>query len=227
VTRILIVDDEPQILRALRINLQARQYQVVTATDGTEALHEAKAQRPDLIVLDLGLPDLDGVDVIRRLRTWTPVPIVVLSGRTDSRDKVDALDAGADDYVTKPFGLDELLARVRAVTRRHNEPDPPAALRLGRYHIDVAHHTIQATDTPTESVHLTPTEWQLLEALVRNPGKLVGQRQLLQDVWGPTYLGETHYLRQYMTHLRRKLETDPTRPKHLITEPGMGYRFQP
>jgi two-component system KDP operon response regulator KdpE len=226
-TRILIVDDEPQILRALRINLQARQYDVVTATDGTEALHEAKAQHPDLIVLDLGLPDLDGVDVIRRLRTWTPVPIVVLSGRTDSRDKVDALDAGADDYVTKPFGLDELLARVRAVTRRHNEPDPPGALRLGRYQVDVAHHTIHATDAPAESVHLTPTEWQLLETLVRNPGKLIGQRQLLQDVWGPTYLDETHYLRQYMTHLRRKLETDPARPKHLITEPGMGYRFQP
>jgi two-component system, OmpR family, KDP operon response regulator KdpE len=226
-TRILIVDDEPQILRALRINLQARQYDVVTAIDGTGALREAKARKPDLIVLDLGLPDIDGVEVIRHLRTWSPVPIVVLSGRADSLDKVKALDAGADDYVTKPFSLDELLARVRAVTRRHNEPETLAALRVGRYDVDLRSHTIRAADEPTESLHLTPTEWQLLEALVRNPGKLVGQRQLLQEVWGPSYLNETHYLRQYMTHLRRKLEDDPARPKHLITEPGMGYRFQP
>jgi two-component system, OmpR family, KDP operon response regulator KdpE len=226
-TRILIVDDEPQILRALRINLQARQYDVVTATDGTGALREAKARKPDLIVLDLGLPDIDGVDVIRHLRTWSPVPIVVLSGRADSLDKVNALDAGADDYVTKPFSLDELLARVRAVTRRRNEPETLGALRVGRYDVDLQNHTIRAADEPTDFLHLTPTEWQLLEALVRNPGKLVGQRQLLQEVWGPSYLNETHYLRQYMTHLRRKLEDDPARPKHLITEPGMGYRFQP
>jgi two-component system, OmpR family, KDP operon response regulator KdpE len=226
-TRILIVDDEPQILRALRINLQARHYDVVTAADGTAALREARASKPDLIVLDLGLPDLDGVEVIRKLRAWSPVPIVVLSGRVGSNDKVGALDAGADDYVTKPFSLDELLARVRAVTRRHNEPDQPASLRVGRYHVDLTSHTIHATDEPAESPHLTKTEWQLLEALVRNPGKLIGQRQLLQEVWGPGYLNETHYLRQYMTHLRRKLEADPARPKHLITEPGMGYRFQP
>jgi len=226
-TRILIVDDEPQILRALRINLQARQYDVVTAADGAEALREARAGRPDLIVLDLGLPDIDGVEVIRKLRGWSPVPIVVLSGRVGSNDKVDALDAGADDYVTKPFSLDELLARVRAVTRRHNEPGQAGALRVGRYQVDLANHTIQAVDGPAEPLHLTPTEWQLLAALVRNPGKLIGQRQLLQEVWGPGYLDETHYLRQYMKHLRRKLETDPARPKHLITEPGMGYRFQP
>jgi two-component system KDP operon response regulator KdpE len=226
-TRILIVDDDSQILRALRINLQARCYDVVTAADGAQALREARAQRPDLVVLDLGLPDIAGVDVIRGLRTWSPAPIVVLSGRTDSRDKVEALDAGADDYVTKPFSLAELLARVRAVTRRHSDPEPLEAIRVGRYQVDVDRHTVQADEDPADTVHLTPTEWQLLEALVRNPGKLVGQRQLLQQVWGPGYLNESHYLRQYMTHLRRKLETDPARPKHLITEPGMGYRFQP
>jgi len=220
-TRVLIVDDEPQILRALRINLQARQYDVVTATDGAEALREARARKPDLIVLDLGLPDLDGVEVIRRIRAWSPVPIVVLSGRVGSHDKVGALDAGADDYVTKPFSLDELLARVRAVTRRHGEPGLKGVLRVGRFDIDLDQKTIRASDEPADSLHLTPTEWQLLEALVRSPGKLIGQRQLLQEVWGPSYL------RQYMTHLRRKLETDPSRPKHLITEPGMGYRFQP
>jgi two-component system, OmpR family, KDP operon response regulator KdpE len=226
VSRILIVDDEPQILRALRINLTARQYDVVTAADGTQALHHAKTSRPDLIVLDLGLPDMDGVDVIRRLRTWTPVPIVVLSGRSTSNDKVYALDAGADDYVTKPFSLDELLARVRAVTRRHADPDAAREATIGQYHIDFGSRTVSGGTDHTISVHLTPTEWQLLEVLARNPGKLVSQRQLLQEVWGPSYLTETHYLRQYMNQLRRKLEPDPTRPRHLITEPGMGYRFQ-
>ena len=226
-TRILIVDDEPQILRAVRINLQAREYEVSTAADGGEALMVAKRDRPDLVLLDLGLPDMDGVEVIRRLRTWTPVPIVVLSGRVDSHDKVEALDAGADDYVTKPFSLDELLARVRAVTRRRTDPEPATAVDLGRYHIDLQTHSIQATDDSDESVHLTRTEWQLLEVLLRNPGVLMSQRRLLHDVWGPTYVQETHYLRQYMTHLRRKLEADPARPKYLLTEPGMGYRFQP
>lgn len=224
-TRILIVDDEPQILRALRINLHARQYDVVTAANGAEALHAAAAHRPDLVVLDLGLPDIDGVEVIRKLRTWTPVPIVILSGRLDSAGKVSALDAGADDYVTKPFSLDELLARIRAVTRRLSNPDSPLVARIGRYDVDLADHRVQADDGT--QVHLTPIEWQLLEALVRHPGKLVGQRQLLQQVWGPTYQNETDYVRQYMKHLRRKLEDDPTRPRHLITEPGMGYRFQP
>ena len=226
VSRILVVDDEPQILRALRINLTARQYDVVTATDGTQALHQAKASRPDLIVLDLGLPDMHGVDVIRRLRSWTPVPIVVLSGRSTSNDKVDALDAGADDYVTKPFSLDELLARVRAVTRRHADPDAAIEATIGSYYIDFGSRTVTCVDDSTVSIHLTPTEWQLLGVLVRNPGKLVSQRQLLQEVWGPSYLTETHYLRQYMNQLRRKLEPDPARPRHLITEPGMGYRFQ-
>ncbi|GIJ52369.1 DNA-binding response regulator [Virgisporangium aliadipatigenens] len=223
-TRILIVDDEPQILRALRINLQARQYTVVSAADGTQALAAASADRPDLIVLDLGLPDLDGVDVIRRLRTWTPVPVIVLSGRLDSRDKIDALDAGADDYVTKPFNIEELLARIRAVTRRHADPDEPVRVRVGRYTIDLAARDARDGD---KSQHLTRTEWKLLGLLAHNPGKLISQRQLLQDVWGPTYLNETQYLRQYMAQLRRKLEDDPSRPRHLLTEPGMGYRFQP
>lgn len=224
-TRILIVDDEPQILRALRINLQARQYEVHTAAGGVEALDAAASVKPDLLILDLGLPDIDGVTVIRTLRSWSPVPIVVLSGRADSHDKINALDAGADDYVTKPFSIEELLARVRAVTRRLTNPEPPLSTRIGRHEIDLANH--QVTDDNGETLHLTKTEWQLLEALVAEPGKLISQRQLLQRVWGPTYQNETQYLRQYITQLRRKLEPDPTRPRHLITESGMGYRFQP
>jgi two-component system, OmpR family, KDP operon response regulator KdpE len=223
-TRVLIVDDEPQILRALRINLTARQYDVVTAADGARALKSATTERPDLVILDLGLPDIDGVEVIRRLRAWTPVPIVVLSGRPDSRDKVDALDAGADDYVTKPFNVDELLARIRAVTRRLTHAETPLSARIGRYTVDLASHTVRAG---TDTVHLTRTEWQLIELLIQNPGKLITQQQLLQHVWGPAYGTETNYLRQYMAQLRRKLETDPARPRHLLTEPGMGYRFQP
>jgi two-component system, OmpR family, KDP operon response regulator KdpE len=225
VTRVLIVDDEPQILRALRINLTARQYEVVTAADGGSALRAATEEHPDLVVLDLGLPDIDGVQVIRSLRGWTPVPIVVLSGRAGSKEKVDALDAGADDYVTKPFSVDELLARIRAVTRRRIPPDAEPVARIGRYAVDLERHT--AVDDGGGAAHLTKTEWQLLDVLLRNPGKLVSQRQLLQEVWGPTYLEQTQYLRQYMAQLRRKLEDDPTRPRHLLTEPGMGYRYQP
>ena len=224
-TRVLIVDDEPQILRALRINLTARQYEVVTAADGGSALRAATEEHPDLVVLDLGLPDIDGVQVIRSLRGWTPVPIVVLSGRAGSKEKVDALDAGADDYVTKPFSVDELLARIRAVTRRRIPPDAEPVARIGRYSVDLERHT--AVDDDGGAAHLTKTEWQLLDVLLRNPGKLVSQRQLLQEVWGPTYLEQTQYLRQYMAQLRRKLEDDPTRPRHLLTEPGMGYRYQP
>jgi two-component system, OmpR family, KDP operon response regulator KdpE len=223
-TRIIIVDDEPQILRALRINLQARGYEIHIAADGTEALSVAASIRPDLVILDLGLPDIDGVDVIRKLRIWTPVPIVVLSGRTDSRDKVAALDAGADDYVTKPFGVDELLARIRAVTRRRVMPGPVSA-RIGDFDIDVANHQVTAPDGT--AVHLTPIEWQLVEVFVAEPGKLFSHRQLLHQVWGPTYQSETQYLRQYIAQLRRKFEEDPARPRHLITESGMGYRFQP
>jgi two-component system KDP operon response regulator KdpE len=227
VTRVLIVDDEPQIIRALRINLTARQYQVITAADGTAALQAASSEHPDLVVLDLGLPDIDGVHVIRTLRTWTPIPIVVLSGRVDSTDKVEALDAGADDYVTKPFSIDELLARIRAVTRRKTAAGATPTTRIGRYQVNFTDRTVHDADEPTRTVHLTKTEWQLLEALARNPGKLMSQRQLLQEVWGPTYAEQTQYLRQYTAHLRRKLESDPARPKHLLTEPGMGYRFQP
>jgi len=226
-TRILVVDDEPQILRALRINLRARRYEVEVAPDGASALRVAASQRPDLVVLDLGLPDLDGVDVIRGLRGWTTVPIIVLSGRAGSADKVAALDAGADDYVTKPFGVDELLARIRAVTRRTgSEPALSPIVHIGRYRVDLADRSVRADDTGDE-VRLTPTEWQLLDLLARNPGKLVSQRQLLQEVWGPQYSTETHYLRQYLAQLRRKLEDDPAHPRFLLTEPGMGYRFQP
>jgi two-component system KDP operon response regulator KdpE len=223
VTRILVVDDEPQILRALRINLRARKYDVDIAADGAGALHAAAGHQPDLVVLDLGLPDMDGVEVIRGLRGWTSAPIIVLSGRAGSADKVAALDAGADDYVTKPFGMDELLARIRAVTRRAapGASDSPN-VAIGRFTVDLTSRTI----TPG-GVRLTPTEWHLLDILLRNPGKLVSQRQLLQEVWGPQYQTETHYLRQYMAQLRRKLEEDPAHPRHLLTEPGMGYRFRP
>ena len=226
-TRVLIVDDEPQLLRALRINLTARHYDVITAADGTRALTAASEEHPDLVVLDLGLPDVDGVEVIRRLRRWTPVPIVVLSGRTDSADKVDALDAGADDYITKPFSIDELLARIRAIARRRASPETAPTVIIGHHTINLANHTAHRTDDPTQEVHLTRTEWQVLDVLARNPGKLLGQRQLLQAVWGPTYVDETQYIRQYVAQLRRKLEDDPSRPRHLMTEPGMGYRFRP
>jgi len=225
-TRILVVDDEPQILRALRINLRARAYDVDVALDGAGALRVAADHRPDLVVLDLGLPDMDGVDVIRGLRGWTAVPIIVLSGRVGSSDKVAALDAGADDYVTKPFGVDELLARIRAVTRRQgggttNLP----TVQIGQFTVDLSAHEVR--DESGRDVRLTPTEWHLLEILVRNPGKLVSQRHLLKEVWGPRYEKETHYLRQYMAQLRHKLEPDPAHPRHLLTEPGMGYRFRP
>jgi len=222
--RVLVVDDEPQLLRALRINLAARHYDVTTAADGAAALRQAGAQPPDLVVLDLGLPDMDGVDVIRTLRQRTPVPIIVLSGRAGSSDKVHALDVGADDYVTKPFSLDELLARIRAVTRRSGQPDV-ATVTIGRHRINLADRTLRTTDG--EPPHLTRTEWQLLEILATNPGKLVTQRSLLQQVWGNGYETQSHYLRQYMAHLRRKLEDNPAHPRHLLTEPGMGYRFTP
>ncbi|MCO1595378.1 response regulator [Micromonospora sp. RHAY321] len=225
-TRILVVDDEPQILRALRINLRARRYDVDVAGTGAAALKAAASHPPDLVVLDLGLPDIDGVEVIRGLRGWTDVPIIVLSGRAGSEDKVAALDAGADDYVTKPFGVEELLARIRAVTRRLGTPSEAVpALRIGQHTVDLADHSVRRDDG-TE-VKLTPTQWSVLEKLLRHPGKLVSQRQLLQDVWGPEYQNETNYLRQYLAQLRRKLEDDPARPRHLITEPGMGYRYRP
>ncbi len=223
-TRVLVVDDEPHLLRALRINLAARRYDVDTAADGTGALHAAATHPPDLVVLDLGLPDMEGVDVIRSLRDWTAVPIIVLSGRAASSDKVHALDAGADDYVTKPFSLDELLARIRAVTRRRGPADV-TGITIGRHRINATDRSVRSTHG--EPPHLTRTEWQLLEILTANPGKLITQTHLLQQVWGAGYQTQTHYLRQYMAHLRRKLEDNPAHPRHLLTEPGMGYRFVP
>jgi two-component system KDP operon response regulator KdpE len=252
VTRVLVVDDEPQILRALRINLRVRQYEVYTAGTGAGALEQAARHPPDLVILDLGLPDLDGVEVIQGLRGWTDAPIIVLSGRADSTDKVAALDAGADDYVTKPFGMEELLARMRAAGRRVTGDSEPR-IRIGDLIVDLAAKRVireprqdQANETAagqtaapgqaaapgdaarvTADIRLTPTEWHLLEVLLRYPGKLLSQRQLLNQVWGPGYADAAGNLRLYMAQLRRKLEPDPARPRWLLTEPGMGYRFQP
>ncbi len=225
--RVLVVDDEPQIVRALAINLRARGYEVHAAPDGRTALHLAAAHPPDVVVLDLGLPDLDGNEVIRRLRGWTRVPIVVLSARHTSDEKVQALDAGADDYVTKPFGMDELLARLRAAVRRAQ----PAVADDGRSVVETATFTVDLAAKKAHrdgsDVRLTPTEWHLLEVLVLNRGRLVTQKQLLQEIWGPAYQTQTNYLRVYMAQLRRKLEADPAHPRHFITEAGMGYRFEP
>ncbi|WP_406198651.1 response regulator [Kitasatospora sp. NBC_01560] len=224
-TRVLVVDDEPQIVRALVINLKARKYEVDAAHDGASALELAAARHPDVVVLDLGLPDMDGVEVIRGLRGWTRVPIIVLSARHASDEKVEALDAGADDYVTKPFGMDELLARMRAAVRRA-EPvagEDDSLVVTDSFTVDLAAKKVNRDGT---DVRLTPTEWHLLEVLVRNAGRLVSQTQLLQEVWGPAYRTETNYLRVYLAQLRRKLERDPSHPRHFITEPGMGYRFE-
>ena len=275
-TRVLVVDDEPQILRALRINLRVRHYEVSVAANGEQALAEAARHPPDVVILDLGLPDLDGVEVIQGLRGWTSAPIIVLSGRADSTDKVDALDAGADDYVTKPFAMDELLARIRAVGRRAAPDGEVPQVHLGELVVDLAAKRVTraagsgpagpGADGPgavrpraagpggagpgavgpraagpggagsgaggagpggSPDVRLTPTEWHLLEVLLRHPGKLLSQRQLLAEVWGPGYGDAAGNLRLYMAQLRRKLEPDPARPRWLITEPGMGYRYQP
>ena len=223
-TRVLVVDDEPQIVRALQINLKARGYEVHVADTGTGALKVAGQYPPELVILDLGLPDLDGVEVIRGLRGWSEAPIVVLSGRTDSADKVEALDAGADDYLTKPFGIDELLARLRAVLRRSGTGTDQPVVQVGDATVDLAAKRVTIAG---QEVRLTPTEWHLLEVLVRHPGKLLSQRQLLIEVWGPGYETAHGNLRFYMAQLRRKLEPDQSRPRHLITEPGMGYRFEP
>jgi len=234
VTTVLVIDDEPQIVRALRINLRVRDYDVHTAASGSEALEIAARHPPDLVILDLGLPDIDGVDVIHGLRGWTDAPIIVLSGRADSTNKVEALDAGADDYVTKPFGMDELLARMRAVTRRASTDADTPQVRLGDLVVDLAAKQVVRSPVGPRHGHdgngvvrLTPTEWHLLEVLLRNPGKLLSQQQLLADVWGPGYADATGNLRLYMAQLRRKLEPDPARPRWLLTEPGMGYRYQP
>src|SRR6202034_395840 len=230
VVRVLVVDDEPQIVRALRINLRARSYEVSTAATGVEALDVAAKHPPDLVVLDLGLPGLDGLDVIEGLRGWTTVPIIVLSGRADSTDKVEALDAGADDYITKPFGVEELLARMRAAARRVGVGEDLPRIKLGDLTVDLAAKRVTSPGkdgAPDEDIRLTPTEWHLLEVLLRNPGKLLSRNQLLTEVWGPGYADATGNLRLYMAQLRRKLEPDSARPRWLITEPGMGYRYQP
>jgi two-component system, OmpR family, KDP operon response regulator KdpE len=223
-TRILVVDDDPQLLRALRVNLTARRYEILTARDGATGLALASRHRPDLVVVDLGLPDVDGVAVVEGIRGWSTVPIIVLSARHSEPVKVAALDAGADDYVTKPFGMDELLARIRAALRRAVDAADVPVVVTDAFTLDLANRrvTTQAGET-----RLTPTEWHLLEVLVRHPGRLVTQQQLLHEVWGPQYTSATNYLRVHLANLRRKLEPDPARPRYLVTDPGQGYRFNP
>jgi two-component system, OmpR family, KDP operon response regulator KdpE len=224
-TKVLVVDDEPSILRALRINLTAREYEVSTASDGASGLAAVARDRPDVIILDLGLPDMDGTEVIHGVRGWTAIPIIVLSVWGEEAKKVAALDAGADDYVTKPFGMNELLARLRAAVRRASPaPDEPVVV-TSDFTVDLAAKRVLRAGG--EDVRLTPTEWQILEILARNNDRLVTHKQLLQGVWGPTYETESNYLRVYIAQLRRKLEPEPSRPRYLLTESGMGYRFSP
>jgi two-component system KDP operon response regulator KdpE len=226
VTKVLVVEDERGLLRALAMNLSARGYEVVEAESGTKALTAAAAERPDVLVLDLGLPDLSGFEVIKALRQYSQIPIIVLSARTGSSEKVMALDLGADDYVTKPFNVEELFARVRAATRRSTPAEQESvSVKVGATTVDLAAKTVTGEDG--ERVHLTPTEWQLLEALVRQPGRLIPTRVLLTQLRGDPVHTDPSYLRIYIGQLRRKLEREPSRPRHLITEPGMGYRFQP
>jgi len=223
--KILIADDDPQILRALRITLAARGYEVVTAHDGKAALDAATSTHPDIIVLDLGMPGLTGVQVIEAVRGWSQVPILVVSGRSGSWDKVEALDAGADDYVTKPFAMNELMARLRAAVRRAAAPEPTETeVVAGDLVIDLARKRVRRAGT---EVRLTPTEWAFLELLARNIGRLVPREQILREVWGSGYLHEHHYLRVYAAQLRRKLEDDPSRPRHLLTTSGLGYTLEP
>lgn len=231
--KILIADDDPQILRALQITLSAHGYEVVVARDGAEAIALAAAQRPELLVVDLGMPQLTGLQVIEAVRGWSSAPILVVSGRSDSADKVDALDAGADDYVTKPFAVDELLARIRALTRRTPMASDEPVIRFGNITVDLAARQVTrrvSTGSASEAdeiVRLTPTEWQVLEVLVRNPRRLVTRQVLLTEVWGPQYTNDTGYLRLYLSQLRKKLEPTPSKPRYLLTESGMGYRFNP
>ncbi|WP_432483103.1 response regulator [Kineococcus esterisolvens] len=223
-SRVLVVDDEPGLRRALAINLSARGWEVTAVGDGASALEAAASSPPDVVLLDLGLPDLDGLDVIAGLRGWSDVPIIVLTARTSSADTVDALDAGADDYVTKPFAMDVLLARLRAAVRRRGAGEAaPEVVEAGALRVDLARRTVTRHGEP---VKLTPTEWHLLQVLVAGAGRLVTQTELLKEVWGPAYGRETNYLRVYVAQLRRKLEETPSAPRHLITEPGMGYRFE-
>lgn len=228
--KILIADDDPQILRALRVTFIARGYDVIFARDGAEAINKAIETKPDLFMIDLGMPHLDGLEVITALRGWTVAPILVVSGRTDSSDKVAALDAGADDYVTKPFAIDELLARVRALSRRA-APELVGAdpvVKVGAVTIDLSAKTVtrrEEDDTTTKTVRLTPTEWKILEILMKNAGKLVSRQTLLADIWGTDRAADSGYLRLYISQLRKKLEADPSNPTFLFTEPGMGYRI--
>jgi two-component system KDP operon response regulator KdpE len=244
------VEDEPALLRALRIDLRARGYEVLTAATGRDALDRAARRPPDAVLLDLGLPDGDGTDVIRALRGWSSAPVIVLSGRASAQDKIGALDAGADDYVTKPFSMEELLARLRAALRREDPARLGTVVAMGNWLIDLAAYTVvrrgsdesddsddsrpqpagpgsSSTGSGPSAVRLTPTEWRLLEILLRSPGQLVGTGRLLAEVWGTGFEDNAHYLRFHMARLRRKLEDDPPRPRHLLTEPGMGYRYQP
>jgi two-component system, OmpR family, KDP operon response regulator KdpE len=238
---VLIVEDEPALLRALQINLRARGYEVVTSSTGHDALVEAARHPPSAVLLDLGLPDLDGAEVIRQLRESSAVPVLVLSGRTSSGDKISALDAGADDYVTKPFSMEELMARLRALLRRDANPSSRQVFSIGHCTVDLVARTVMHRLDDAESssaqsagdghadeqVRLTKTEWRMLDVLLRSPGQLVSSARLLTEVWGPSAENSTHYLRFHMAGLRRKLEDDPPRPRHLLTEPGMGYRYQP
>ena len=222
-TRVLVVDDEPQILRTLATNLRARGYDVDLAATGEDALRLAAERHPDVVILDIGLPGIDGIEVVRGLRGWSQVPIIMLSVREGEGDKVEALDAGADDYLSKPFGMNELLARLRAAVRRSAPAEELPVIETSDFRIDLAAKKVHRDG---QEVHLTPTEWGLVEQLVRHRGKLVTQRHLLQAVWGPEYSTEANYLRVYMAGLRRKFEPNPSQPRYFITEPGMGYRFE-
>jgi two-component system KDP operon response regulator KdpE len=224
VTFVLVVDDDPAMRRTLSINLRARDYEVETAGDGRSALQVVDERMPDVVLLDLGLPDLDGVAVLRQLRSFTQVPVIVVSARTESDDKVEALDLGADDFITKPFSIEELLARVRAATRRVGREEPDLVVEVGDLRLDV---TDSRATRGGEEVHLTPTEWRIVEVLARRRGRLVRQAELLTAVWGPAYDTQTNYLRVHLASIRRKLEADPANPVLFVTEPGMGYRFAP
>jgi two-component system KDP operon response regulator KdpE len=222
VSRVLVVEDDARIRKTLEVNLRARDYQVDLASTGEQALQLAARHHPDVVILDLGLPSMDGLDVVRGLRGWTPVPIVVLSARGSEAAKVEALDLGADDYLTKPFGMDELFARLRAAMRRAVLPDGEAVVETPDFTIDFA---AKQAFRGSEAVRLTPTQWHIVEVLIRNAGRLVTYEQLLQEVWGPSYGKETNYLRVFMTQIRHKLEPEPSEPRYFITEPGLGFRY--
>ena len=232
-SKVLVVDDDPRILRTLEVNLRARGYGVVLARSGEDALQLAAHHHPDAVILDLGLPAIDGLDVVSGLRGWTSVPIVILSGRETESAKVEALDLGADDYLTKPFGMDELFARLRAALRRAVVPEGDPVVTTPDFRIDFAakqvHRSARAAQggEPGQQVRLTPTQWHIVEVLVRHAGRLVTHEQLLREVWGPTYGKETNYLRVFMTQIRQKLEPEPSRPRYFVTEPGIGFRFEP